>query len=116
MKREQKESLLEFVDHTMSKLTRDALIEMSIQSVRAFQSCSINEPMVKRFSKIESLMGLMAVESAVKHHSLLSARATEQIEITAHLCAEAMTRTMLDEYDEELSLEQNLELWKLKKA
>ena len=69
----------------------------------------------EELDRIKSLMGLIAVESAIKHHSLLSTRATEDVEKTAHSCAEALTRTILDGYDDELSLDQNLELWKLKK-
>ena len=115
MTREEKDIVLEFVAEVMTPTTREALKLMCMASVKAFESCSFSHPIMNRLPKIKSLMGLMAVESAIKHHALLSTRAEGDIEKTAHNCAEAMTRTILEEYDEELSLDQNLELWKLKK-
>jgi hypothetical protein len=116
MTREEKRRFLDLVEEIMTKETRETLLTMCMASVKAFESVSIKDPIVGRIPKIQALMGLMAIESASKHHALLSAKGTQHIEITAHKCAEAMTRTMLDEYDEELSLDQNLQLWKLKKA
>jgi hypothetical protein len=116
MTREEKRRFLDLVEEIMTKETRETLLIMCMASVKAFESISIKDPIVNRIPKIQALMGLMAIESASKHHALLSAKGTQHIEITAHKCAEAMTRTMLDEYDEDLSLDQNLQLWKLKKA
>jgi hypothetical protein len=115
MTRDEKNIMLEFINDVMTPATREALTEMCLASVQAFQTCTFSHPIINKIPKMKSLLGLMAVESAIKHHSLLSSRATEQIELTAHSCAEALTRTILDGYDDELSLDQNLELWKLKK-
>lgn len=116
MTRTERNIVIEFVNETMSKETREALTNMCCESVRAFQSCLTKHPMLQAVPKVKSLVGLMAIESAITHHELLSASHSDTTNQLAHQCAEAITRTMLDSYDEDLSLEQNLELWKLKKA
>lgn len=116
MTRTERNIVLEFVNESMSKSTREALTTMCCECVRAFQSCLMKHPMLDGIPKVKSLISIMAIESAITHHELLTASHNDTTNKLAHQCAEAMIRTMLDSYDEDLTLEQNLELWKLKKA
>lgn len=112
----EREVSLKFIETEMSKETRRSLVSMCCESVKAFQTICIGHS--SDSPKLETLFSLIAVESAMKHHAILGSKELTNdttMEVMAHKFAEALTSTLLQGYDEDLTLEQNLELWKLKK-
>lgn len=112
----EREVSLRFIETEMSAETRRSLVTMCCESVKAFQTICIGH--TSDSPKLETLFSLIAVESAMKHHAILGSKELTndtKTEIMAHKFAEALTSTLLQGYDEDLTLKENLELWKLKR-
>jgi hypothetical protein len=116
MDKEHKQFIKEFITETMSKETQKALIEMCCESIRAFKSCISRNEICMREPRLKTLIDVIAIENSLTHHNLLWQQQSDggMVRI-AHQCAEFMILDLIEEFDTDLSLEENIELWKLKK-
>lgn len=118
MKLEERQFIKEFIEETMSKETQRSLISMCCESIQAFKSCIAKQGRHKELLQpIKKLMDIVAIESALTHHNLMwQTQSDGGMVRIAHQCAEVMILDLINEFDTELTLEQNLELWTLKKV
>lgn len=116
MQRPDKEFIKEFIEETMSKETQQALISMCCESIKAFKSCLSRNPICQRVTELKTLIDVIAIENSITHHNLLWRQQSDggMVRI-AHQCAEVLITELIEDFDAELTLEENIELWKLKK-
>lgn len=116
MEHPDKEFIKEFIEETMSKETQQALVNMCCESIKAFKSCLSKNPFCQHLKELKTLIDIIAIESSITHHNLLWRQQSDggMVRI-AHQCAEVLIMELIKDFDAELTLEENIELWKLKR-
>lgn len=100
----------------MSNDGKERLIQMCCDSLKAFKSVMIesqsNDEVIK---DLRGLFNLITIEATLRHHEICAEQTQEKVVRIAHNCASITIRKWIESYERELTLEENLELWKMQK-
>lgn len=111
-----KELEAKYAIKVMSEESRMRLIDMCEKSLLCFSSvaieCKREDDCVK---DLRGIFSLLAIESSLRHHALVADSTNDRVIELAHRCASYTIKQWARNFERELTLEENIELWKMQK-
>lgn len=121
MKTLEAELIKQYMNTCLSDNSKEMVKLMVADSIIAFKSVITENRCKEEIDTLGShfarIFDLMAIESAMNHHKILTLVIHEEQreQLIAHKCALVLIQEWLRTYERALTLEENIELWKLQK-